>query len=167
MSLNYKGLYGAIGGYTGKRGNDTQGVAFVQTATRENAVIGYKNKMFNIGAEYFHAKNWNTTTVVTDDKSDGYGAFGNVNFAKVWSVFGRYDRVKPSKLINDNLKDSYYNVGIQWEPVKIVDLALVYKHEKVQDGTFGTQNGTIGGGSATVSGQGTYNEIGLFGQLRF
>jgi hypothetical protein len=170
VSLNYKGFYAAAGGYTGKRGNDTQGVAVLQNATREDALIGYKNKLFNIGAEYFHAKNWNTTTSTTDDKSDGYGVFGNVNFNKTWSVFGRYDRVKPTKLTNDNLKDSYYNVGIQWEPVKIVDLALVYKHDSVNNGTFGTQNGTIGGANpagSLVGGRGTYNEFGLFGQLRF
>jgi hypothetical protein len=54
--------------------------------------------------------------------------------------------------------------------VKIVDLALVYKHERVQNGTLGTQNGTIGGANPTGSltgGRGTYDEFGLFGQLRF
>ena len=120
--------------------------------------------------EYFHAKNWNNVTTTATDTSDGYGAFGNVNFAPSWSVFGRYDWVKPTKTSNDNLKDQYYNFGVQWEPVKIVDLALVYKHDSVDNGTFGTQNGTIGGTNPTGSltgGHGTYNEIGLYGQLRF
>jgi len=130
-------------------------------------MIGYKNKLFNLGVEYFHAKDYKNVTTTTEDKADGYSIFGNVNFNKTWSAFGRYDWIKPNKITNDNLKDGYYNMGIQWEPVKIVDLALVYKHEKVQNGTLGTQNGTIGGGSATVAGQGTYNEFGLFGQLRF
>jgi hypothetical protein len=78
--------------------------------------------------------------------------------------------VKPNKLTNDNLKDHYFNVGLQWEPVKIVDLALVYKREAVDNGTIGTQNGTIGGANPTgtlVGGRGTYDEVGLFGQLRF
>jgi hypothetical protein len=170
LSMNYKGFYAAIGGYSGDRGNNTEGAVTPHTATREDAVIGYKNKQFAVGAEYFHAKNWNNVTTTAEDKSDGYSVFGNVNFAKQWSVFGRYDWIKPTKISNDNLKDQYYNVGIQWEPVKIVDLALVYKHDNVRNGTFGTQNGTIGGANPTGSltgGKGNYNEIGLFGQLRF
>ncbi|WBO23180.1 hypothetical protein [Sphingomonas abietis] len=168
VSTSYKGFYAAAGGYSGKRGNDTQNLALptgldhVRTASRENAMVGYKNKMFNLGGEYFHAKNWNNTTTVVQDKSDGYSAFGNVNFAKQWSVFGRYDWVKPNKETNPDLKDHYYNVGLQWEPVKIVDLALVYKRDRAENGTISTQNGTIGG-----SREGIYHEIGLFGQLRF
>jgi hypothetical protein len=178
VSLNYKGFYAGVGGYSGKRGGDTIGNGLPtnpnplvrHTATRENAIVGYKNKVFNVGAEYFHAKDWNNVATVAEDKADGYSAFGNVNFNKTWSVFGRYDWVKPTKLSNDNLKDKYYNVGIQWEPVKIVDLALVYKRDSVDNGLFGTQNGTIGGANpagSLLGGHGTYKEIGLFGQLRF
>ena len=170
VSLNYKGFYAGVGGYTGDRGNNTQGAVTPHKATREDAIVGYKNKLFNAGFEYYHAKNWNNVTTVAQDKSDGYSAFGNFNFNKTWSVFGRYDWVKPTKISNDNLKDQYYNVGIQWEPVKIVDLALVYKHDNVKNGTFGTQNGTIGGANPAgtlFGGNGNYNEIGLFGQLRF
>ncbi|HWI85303.1 MAG TPA: hypothetical protein VNT42_03120 [Sphingomonas sp.] len=170
VSVNYKGFYGAIGGYTGDRGNNVEGAVTPHKATRENAIVGYKNKLFNAGVEYYHAKNWNNVTTATEDKADGWSAFGNVNFNKTWSVFGKYEWVKPTKLSNDNLKDQYYNLGIQWEPVKIVDLALVYKHDNVKNGTFGTQNGTIGGPNPTGSltgGKGSYNEIGLYGQLRF
>lgn len=170
VSLNYKGFYAAAGGYSGKRGNDVEGAATPHTATRENLLVGYKNKLFNAGLEYFHAKNWNNVTSTGEDKSDGWSAFGNVNFNKTWSVFGRYDWVKPTKLTNDHTKDQYYNVGIQWEPVKIVDLALVYKRDTADNGTISTSNGTIGGPNPTgslIGGRGTYDEIGLFGQLRF
>jgi len=170
VSLNYKGFYAAVGGYSGKLGNDTEGAVTPNTASREDAMIGYKNKLFNLGLEYFHAKDYKNVTTAQEDKADGLSLFGNVNFNKTWSVFGRYDWIKPNKITNDNLKDDYYNMGIQWEPVKIVDLALVYKHERVQNGTLGTQNGTIGGANPTGSltgGRGTYDEFGLFGQLRF
>jgi hypothetical protein len=187
ISTAYKGFFAAVGGYSGKRGNDTQGAVIaipaaggiaahtigVRTATRLDAAVGYKSKLFTIGGEYFHAKNWNNTTSAVEDKADGWSAFGNVNFAKTWSVFGRYDWVRPSKETGNatpNLKDHYYNVGVQWEPVKIVDLALVYKRDSVDNGVFSTQNGSIGGANPTgtlVGGRGTYNEIGLFGQLRF
>jgi len=170
ISAQYKGVYAGVGGYSGKRGSDVQGVDTQHTATRFNAIAGYKNKLFNAGVEYFHTKNWNNVTTSATDKADGWSAFGNLNSAKKWSASRRYDWVKPTKTSNDNLKDQYYNIGIQWEPVKIVDLALVYKHEKVQNGVFGTQNGTIGGVNPVgllTGGRGTYNEIGLFGQLRF
>ena len=170
VSLNYKGFYAAIGGYSGKRGNDVEGASTPNTATRENALVGYKNKLFNVGLEYFHAKDWNNVTSTTEDKADGWSAYGNFNFNKTWSVFGKYEHLKPTKLTNDNLKDDYYNIGLQWEPVKIVDLALVYKHDRAANGTIGTQNGTIGGPNpaGTLSGgRGTYDEFGLFGQLRF
>jgi hypothetical protein len=176
VSAQYKGFFAGVGGYSGKLGNDTQGVVLpvgldhVRTATRLDAAAGYKSALFTIGGEYFHAKNYNNTTTLVQDKSDGYTAFGNVNFAKKWSVFGRYDYVKPNKLTNDHLHENYYNVGIQYEPVKIVDLALVYKHDNVDNGTLSTQNGTIGGANPTgalVGGHGYYNEIGLFGQFRF
>lgn len=176
VSTSYKGFFGAVGGYSGKRGNDTQGIVLpvglthVRTATRIDAMAGYKSKLFTVGGEYFHAKNWNNTTTVAEDKADGWSAFGNVNFAKTWSVFGRYDWVKPSKIQNDNTHEHYYNVGVQWEPVKIVDLALVYKRDSVANGLLSTQNGTIGGANpagSLIGGHGTYNEIGIFGQFRF
>jgi hypothetical protein len=170
VSLNYKGFYAAVGGYSGKLGNDTEGAVTPNTASREDAMVGYKNKLFNLGLEYFHAKDYKNVTTAQEDKADGVSIFGNVNFNKTWSVFGRYDWIKPNKITNDSLKDDYYNMGIQWEPVKIVDLALVYKHERVQNGTLGTQNGTIGGANPAGSltgGRGTYDEFGLFGQLRF
>jgi type II secretory pathway pseudopilin PulG len=176
VSAQYKGAYAAIGGYTGKRANDVQGTATHHTAQRGDAMIGYKNKLFNIGGEYFTAKNWNSVTTVSQDKAEGYSVFGNVNFAPKFSVFGRYDWVRPNKLgtaasQNTNTRDHYYNMGIQYEPTKIVDLAIVYKRDSVDNGTISTQNGTIGGAnpaaSPLVGGHGTYNEIGVFGQFRF
>ncbi|SDD42491.1 hypothetical protein SAMN05444678_11346 [Sphingomonas sp. YR710] len=171
VSVAYKGAFAAVGGYTGKRGNDVEGAVNVfHTATRFNAMAGYKSKLLTVGGEYFTAKNWNNVTTAGEDKADGFSLFGNVNFSPKWSAFGRYDWVKPNKDSNDNLKDDYFNVGIQWEPVKIVDLALVYKRDVANNGTISTQNGTIGGANPAgtlVGGHGTYDEVGLFGQLRF
>ena len=175
ISAQYKGFYAAVGGYTGKRGNDVEGSVTHHTAKRGDALIGYKNKLFNVGAEYLYTKNWNSVTTASEDKAEGYSIFGNVNFAKQFSVFGRYDWVKPNKLgtaqnLNSNTKDHYFNVGIQYEPVKIVDLAIVYKRDVADNGLISTQNGTIGGANpvgSLVGGRGTYDEIGLFGQFRF
>ena len=176
VSAQYQGIWGAVGGYTGKRAANIQGLvlptglAQLHTATRLDAAAGYKTALFNVGGEYFHAKDWNNVATLVQDKSSGYSLFGNVNPIPKWSAFGRYDWVKPNELTNGNLKDHYFNVGLQYEPVKIVDLALVYKRDVANNGLFATQNGTIGGANAAgqlVGGRGTYDEIGLFGQLRF
>lgn len=170
LSAQYKGAFAAIGGYTGKRGNDVQNAVTYHTAVREDAAAGYKNALFTLGGEYFHTKNWSNVATVAEDRSEGYSVFGNVNPIPKWSAFGRYDWVKPNSLTNGNLKDHYFNLGLQYEPVKIVDLALTYKREAVDNGLIATQNGTIGGANPTGSltgGRGTYDEIGLFGQLRF
>lgn len=170
VSAKYKGFYAAVGGYTGKRGNDVQGIVTPHTARRFDALVGYKDKLFNVGAEYLWAKNWNNVTTVAEDKAEGYSVYGSVNFMPKWSAFGRYDWIKPNKLTNDNLKDHYFNLGVQYEPVKIVDLAIVYKRDVADNGLIGTTNGTIGGANPVgtlIGGRGTYDEIGLFGQFRF
>ncbi len=60
------------------------------------------------------------------------------------------------------LKDQYFNGGIQYEAFKNVDLALVYKHDKAENGTISTSNGTIGGST-----NGTYDEFGVWGVFQF
>ncbi len=180
VSTSYKGFFAAVGGYSGKRANDTEGAVIalpggatrdIRTATRIDAAAGYKTKLFTIGGEYFHTKNWNNTNTVATDKADGYSVFGNVNFAKTWSVFGRYDYVKPNKTTNDEFKEHYFNAGIQWEPVKIVDLALVYKRETLDNGDIsavsGFSNQNAPAVTIPISGRAINKEIGLFGQLRF
>ncbi|MBA3056086.1 MAG: hypothetical protein FP826_14425 [Sphingomonadales bacterium] len=162
ISLKYKGFNVGIGGYTGKLGKDVQGATTFHTANRFNAALAYKGELseipFTIGGEYFYAKNWNRVTSVTEDSSDGYSLFASVQPVKQWSVFGRYDWVKPSKDLAPLQKDQYFNVGIQYSPAKIVDLALVYKRDK---GDGGVKTGNLG------TGQATRDEIGLYGQFRF
>ena len=167
VGLNYQHFFAGVGGYSGKLAQDTQSVKTFHTAERLDATGGFKNELFTIGGEYFWAKNYNNNGVnyiTTDvhDKSQGYSGFASINFAKKFSVFGRYDHVEPRRDALPDLKETYYNAGIQWSPAKIVDLALVYKHDRARDGTIATSNGTIGGLD-----QGKYNEIGLFGQFRF
>jgi hypothetical protein len=65
------------------------------------------------------------------------------------------------------LKDNYFNVGISYSPAKIVDFALVYKRDKADNGFLSTSNGTIGGLAQALGSNGTYDEIGLFGQVRW
>jgi hypothetical protein len=162
VSVAYKGFNAGIGGYTGKLGKDQSGVVTYHTASRLNALVAYKTKLFTVGGEYFQAKNWTQVTSPVEDKAIGYSLFASVRPMDKVSVFGRYDWVKPKKDTVGAFKDRYFNVGVQYSPVKIVDLALVYKREKADNGILSTANGNIGG-----SINGTYDEFGLFAQFRF
>ncbi len=193
LSAQYKGLWAAVGGYTGKRALGTEtltGSAFpttFRTAKRLDGGAGYKTAQFNIGGEYYYAKNWNNvnvnpaTSTISQDSAIGYSVFGNYNITPKWTVFGRYDWNEPNRITDRALRDHYFNVGLQWEPVKIVDISLVYKRETVRNGAVSTTDGVIGcatGATANFSnaaglvsnacaGNGTYDEVGIFGQFKF
>lgn len=129
-----KGLNLAVGFYNGKRGQDVQGsTVTINTASRMNLVAAYSYDMFNVGAEYFTAEDWNTTAA--KDKADGYSVWGAVKPAEKVAVFARYDGAKPNKTTNSSLKDTYYNVGVSYAATKNVDLALAYKNEQKKDNT--------------------------------
>ena len=155
----------AVGGYTGKLGKSAEGGVDTRRATRLNALVAYTNSRVRIGAEYFHAKNWLNVTGPVGDEADGWSAFGSFAFTKKLSVFGRYDWLKPKKDLSPNLRDRYFNVGLNYKPIKELDLALVYKRDRAVNGFLSTSNGTIGGVGNTTDG--TYDEVGIFGQFAF
>ena len=165
----------AVGGYSGKLGKSNDTVSVNHRATRFNALAAYTNKRIRAGVEYFSAKNWNNVVtapepapapLTANDKSHGWSAFGSFAFTPSIAVFGRYDWVKPTQTIlagtGGSAKDQYFNVGVNYKPIPPLDLALVYKHDRANNGFINTSNGNIGGLD-----HGTYNEIGLFGQLAF
>lgn len=176
IGANYNGFFAAVGGYIGKRGLPIEGAQIYHVARRLDGMAGFKNDLFTLGAEYFYAKDWNNVNTLAEDSAKGYTLFGNVNITKKWSVFGEHQWVQPNAWTNAALHQNYFNVGIQYEPIKIVDLALVYKRDAVQNGNFATNNGSygptyttgIGCGTTTVQPcNGTYDEVGIFGQIRF
>lgn len=155
----------AVGGYTGKLGKSAANLpnsATPHTATRFNALAAYTDKRIRAGVEYFAARNWNSVTTAASDKANGWSAFGSFAFTPKISAFGRYDWVKPSRDQAPALRDRYFNVGLDFKPIAPLDLALVYKRERANHGLLSTSNGTIGGAD-----HGTYDELGLFGQVAF
>jgi hypothetical protein len=155
----------AVGGYSGKLGKSAANLpdsSTPHTARRFDAIAAYTGKRLRAGVEFFAAKNWNTVNSVLNDKSSGWSAFGSFAFTPKISAFTRYDWVKPSRDLNPSLKDHYFNAGLDYKPINPIDLALVYKRERVNHGTISTGNGTIGGAD-----HGSYDEIGVFGQLVF
>jgi len=160
-----KGLNLALGGYSGKLGKDVEGSATPpqHTAERIDALIAYVNGALRVGAEYFQAKDWNQVTTVASDKADGFSVWGSYNFNPKWGVFARADSADTSKDLNSDLSDEYFNVGLVSHPRKNIDVALVYKNEKVDGGgTVSTGNGTIGGLD-----EGKYSEVGVWAQVAF
>ena len=139
--------------------------ATTHRATRFDALAAYTGKRVRAGVEYFAAKNWNNVNTVGTDKSDGWSAFGSFAFTPKIAAFGRYDWVKPNRDTNPNLHDHYFNVGLNYKPIAPLDLAVVYKRDRANNGFLSTSNGTIGGVNNATDG--TYNELGVFGQLAF
>ena len=155
----------AVGGYEGKLGKDIVGTPTFHTAERFDALAAYNGPMFHIGFEYLYASDWADVTQANPAKTnttEGYSIFGSVYFAKQWSVFGRYDWIKPKDTTNSNLVSNYYNVGISYKPIGPLDFALVYKHDSVDNGLLSTANGSIGGVL-----HGAYDEVGLFMQVKY
>ena len=138
------GLYLGVGGYSGKLGKDLENSPAMHTATRLDALVAYKTDQFTIGGEYMQAKNWNQVTSVAEDKAEGYSVFGSFNFDPKAAVFARYDFTKPSKYLNNALKDDYFNVGVSYDPVKGVSIALVYKYDKKRDDETSTKTNEFG-----------------------
>lgn len=160
-----KSIVLGIGGYTGKLGKSADNLPSTATphrAKRLNAVAAYVAGPVRVGVEYFAAKNWNNVATATSDKTNGWSAFASYAFTPKVSVFGRYDWVNPNKLTNGPMREHYFNVGVGYQPVTNIDLALVYKRDKASNGILSTSNGNIGGVD-----QGTYNEVGVFGQVKF
>lgn len=160
-----KGLNLAVGGYSGKRGLETDTAPAKHTAERLNALVALNKDRFKIGGEYFQAKNWNNVTTVATDKSDGFSGWVQFNFNPKYSLFGRYDNSSPSKDLKPDLDFTYYNAGWQWTVNKSFAASLVYKFAEVEGGTLGTSNGTIG--SVNPREKGEYNEIGIFTVYNF
>jgi len=160
-----KGLNLAVGGYSGKRGQETDAAPAKHTATRGDALVAFNSDRFRIGGEYFQAKNWSNVTTAATDKSDGFSAWAQLVLNPQWMLFARYDQADPSKDLKPALQFTYANAGVQWTLNKAFSAALALKQAEVEGGTLGTGNGTIG--STNPKEKGKYQEIGVFTVYNF
>ncbi|MFI4967482.1 MAG: carbohydrate porin [Gammaproteobacteria bacterium] len=127
----------ALGGYTGKRGLDTEATPATHTASRADLLLAWKASGLTVGLEWFSASDWNNVTTLvgkpTDDSS-GASLFASYDFPGTpYSVFGRYDDVKPLKDTDPSQEDKYYNAGFAWKSSPNITWALAYKSDKVTD----------------------------------
>jgi hypothetical protein len=153
----------AVGGYSGKLGKSSAGAPDTDhRATRFDALAAYTGPRVRAGIEYFNAHDWKNVTSAAHDRSSGWSAFGSFAFTPKLAVFGRYDWVDPDRVSTPRLKERYFNLGLDYQVVKDVDLALVYKRDRADHGFVPTSNGTIGGAD-----RGAYDEIGIWSQIKF
>jgi hypothetical protein len=163
VNVNFDDFVVGVGGYNGKLGHDITGAVTTHTANRIDAIAAYVTPQIRLGVEYFDANDWNNVTTVPSDGANGISGFGSYQFTPQWGVFARYDNAKPNTKTNNLLNDNYYNVGISYSPVKIIDISLVYKHDQASHGVISTSNGNIGGATSG----GVYNEIGIFADFQW
>jgi len=176
VPTTYGTFTAAVGGYSGKLGKEQQVAGstasnLFNTATRTDALLSYIYGPVRVGGEYYSAKNWlngglttatfSTSTTVTGDKSTGSSVWASYQVTPLISVFGKSEYVEPNKSVRfpySEKKDQFYNFGVNFEPVKIVDLALVFKHDKVSNNNAP---------STAIGTTATFDEVGLYGQLRW
>lgn len=125
----------ALGAYSGKRGLDTEAKPAVNTASRQDLLVAWKNSGLTVGLEWFSADKWNDVqNAGTTTKSDGTSVYASYDFpGTAYSVFGRYDDIKPTKDTDSSQEDKYYNAGFAWKSNSNITWALVYKSDKLTD----------------------------------
>lgn len=186
------GLTIGVGGYTGHLGqvNVNNENFDKNTATRWDVAIGYTIAGFKVGGEYYDAKNYKTvnninaavygtsavvassiTGVVPHDQAKGESVWASYNFTEQYSVFARADSTKLSEDVSPDLKDTYFNIGVAYKPIKSIDLGLVYKNEKVQHGTASISGADANGnyiiGGSNSANDGKFSEVGIYCQWVF
>ena len=125
----------ALGAYTGKRGLDTEAKPALNTASRQDLLVAWKNSGLTVGLEWFSADKWNDVqNAGTTTKSDGTSVFASYDFPSTpYSVFARFDNEKPLKDTDSSQKDQYFNAGFAWKSNANITWALAYKSDKVTD----------------------------------
>ena len=165
ISATYAGFTAGVGGYTGKLAASQLGTSTPQNASRVDALASYSGKIegigFTVGGEYLYAKNFSATLVKagTPDSTHATAVFGSISPIDKWSLFARYNWIRSSVLLANAKADHAFTVGLQYEPIKSLDLSLVYKHNAVDGGFTGGNVGTAGTTARS--------EIGLFGNVKF
>lgn len=139
-----KGLNLGAGFYSGKRGRDLESAPAKNSANRFNLLAAFSNKQFTLGTEYFEAKNWNSVTTAfpagaKEEKANGLSVFGLFNATPDVALFARFDTTKPDKDRSPDLKNRYFNLGIQYRFNKSFVGSLVYKNEKTETGSPSTE----------------------------
>ena len=156
----------AVGGYTGKLGKSTDN--WPTRHPSRNALRcarGLHRQAHSRGRRIFCAKNWNNVNTA------GTRQVERLVGLRLVRLHSADRRLRPLRLgeaepgySTRTLKDHYFNVGVDYKPIPPLDFALVYKRDRANNGFL--QPRTARSAERTRH-HGTYDEIGLFGQLVF
>jgi hypothetical protein len=167
-------LFVGVGGQVGKLGQAAPGVLTPNTASRFNGLVAWSSPRVRLGVNGFLGKNDNAKIVTgksPEDSAMGVSGFGSVQLFPTLkpTLFARVDYVRPSRDVNPDLEDLYFDAGLEFTPWDPLQVSLVYKRDHVSTGalpgTFSTSNGSIG--SASANSGGSYQELGVFTQFVF
>lgn len=142
----------AVGGYTGKRGLETETVDPPHTANRVDVMAAYASSKYRLGAEWFEAKNWAVTNTIPD-KAQGWSAWGSAQLMdNGLAAFVRYDKVEPNKDTDSTRHQDYYHLGLEYPVIKGLKLAAVYKYTE---------------DDSAIRPESKIQEFGIWGDLQF
>jgi len=142
----------AVAGYDGKRALDGGDHSTFHTARRWDAMLAWASKRWRLGAQYFRAGNWNEVRSPKGNRASGWSAWSSAQLAPHWAVFVRHDQADTSEVLDPTRHDRYENLGVEWNIARKLQMAAVYKRERLS---------RLGMGLAT------FNELGLWAQIGF
>jgi hypothetical protein len=119
----------ALGGYDGQlaASGDARRPLY-HSARRIDLLAAHAGEVGRFGARYSYASNWARLYSQDSERTRSWSAWGSVRVAAQWSLFARYDRTQPSRLLDPSRWITYADGGIQWQPARRLRLALVLKH---------------------------------------
>lgn len=142
----------AIGGYNGTRALDGGSHVALHTARRWDALAAYHDQRFRFGAQYFRATDWNQVRSTNNDRASGWSAWASMQLSPQWAAFVRHDQTDTSELLDPTRHDRYSNLGLEYRVNRNLQIAAVYKRERLANISK----------SLTAS-----NEAGLWAQISF
>lgn len=135
----------ATGWYEGARALDkNDALEKLHNAQRWNMALSYRSKGKRLGVEYAYNDNWKQVTSLAEDASDGWSIWGSYPLADDYSAFIRYDVVHPSRRLNPELKQDYWQLGVDWQALPGLTLALVAKQSETTDFTLDRTQNEVG-----------------------
>ena len=142
----------AVAGYDGKRALDGGDHLTFHTARRWDALVAWASKRWRLGAQYFRARNWNEVRSPRGNRASGWSAWSSAQLAPHWAVFVRHDQADTSERLDPTRHDRYEDFGVEWSMARKLQIAAVYKRERL---------------SHLGMGLSTFNELGLWAQIGF
>lgn len=135
----------ALGGYDGQLAATGDAQPLYHTARRVDLLAAYADEIWRFGTRYSYASNWASLHDQDSERTRSWSVWGSVRVAAQWSVFARYDRAQPTRLQDPGRRTTYADGGVQWQPVKRLRLALVFKHNALRRHGEVTRNGNEAG----------------------